>query len=41
MDRNDEDGEEKVCQRCKGSGCDPDGADCMACEGMGSVILRG
>lgn len=33
-------GEEKICARCKGLGEDKDGADCVPCEGFGSVIIR-
>lgn len=32
--------EEKICARCKGLGEDKDGADCVFCEGFGSVIIR-
>ena len=30
---------EKRCQACHGSGQDRDGADCIPCEGYGSVVV--
>lgn len=32
--------EEKRCMVCRGSGSDKDGADCINCEGNGSVIVE-
>jgi DnaJ-class molecular chaperone len=32
---------EQECKACHGSGCDRDGADCMNCEGFGSIPLQG
>lgn len=36
----DLDGPEEVeCKRCYGTGEDRDGADCLTCEGNGTVII--
>lgn len=32
--------EEQECKRCHGLGTDAEGADCVYCDGMGSVFLR-
>lgn len=32
--------QEKRCMVCRGSGSDKDGADCINCEGNGSVIVE-
>jgi DnaJ-class molecular chaperone len=29
---------EQICKRCRGTGEDEDGADCVFCEGWGSTI---
>lgn len=39
-DPDNNSGEEKICARCKGLGEDSDGADCVFCDGLGSVIIR-
>lgn len=31
---------ERQCSRCRGLGTDRDGADCLYCDGWGSVISR-
>jgi RecJ-like exonuclease len=36
----DDDGSKEVeCKRCKGTGEDRDGADCVPCEGYGTVLI--
>jgi DnaJ-class molecular chaperone len=37
-DDGDEPQREVVCKRCYGTGEDRDGADCVPCEGYGTVL---
>jgi DnaJ-class molecular chaperone len=39
---SDEDTDVEIeCKRCHGTGEDRDGADCVPCEGFGTLILGG